>query len=100
MTVNIKDLQHNNSGDDYTTGYRIVYFLDNGYDVGEYCSTIEGFMVGFTECNPIMDDDEIPKFTTINDLLNRYLNEVHDIIGVGIYSIDGKCIDKIYKQEV
>ena len=97
MTVNIKDLQHNNSGEDYTSGYRIVYFFDNGYDVGEYCSTIEGFMISFTGCDPIMDGDEIPKFTTNNELLIRYLNEVHDIIGVGIYSIDGKCIDKIYK---
>ena len=99
VTVNIKDLQHNNSGDDYTSGYRIVYFLDNGYDVGEYCSTIEGFMIGFTESDPIMDDNEIPKFISTNDLLNRYLNEVHDVIGVGIYNINGDCIDKVYRHE-
>lgn len=41
MIVNIKNLQHNNSGEDYTSGYRIVYFLDNGYDVGEYCSPLK-----------------------------------------------------------
>ena len=73
---------------------------DNGYDVCEYCSTIEGFMIGFTESDPIMDYDEIPKFISTNDLLNRYLNEVHDVTGVGIYNINGDCIDKVYRQEV
>ena len=95
MTVNIKDLQHNNSGEDYISGYRIVYFLDNGYDVGEYCSTIEGFMIGFTESDPIMDDDEIPKFISTNDyyigdvnvipentLFTGYVEDVHEpVIG-------------------
>ena len=100
MIVNIKDLQHNNSGEDYNSGYRIVYFLDDKYEVGEYCSTIEGFMIGFTDFDPIIDDGEIPEFISTNDLLNRYLNEVNDVDGVGIYNINGECINKVYRQKV
>ena len=97
MIVDKKDLQQNNSGKNYDSGYRIVYFLEDGYDVGEYCSTIEGFIIGCTESNPIIDEDDIPKFISTNDLLNRYLNEVDDVLGVGIYSISGECVNKMYR---
>ena len=98
MDVNLKDLKKNNFGADYESGYRIVYFYDNNYKVGEYCKSIEGFMIGFAECDPIIDNDDIPKFVSTTDLLNRYLKEMNDVVSVAIYSIDGKCIDKITRE--
>ena len=98
MDVNLKDLKKNNSGADYENGYRIVYFYDNNYKIGEYCKSIEGFMIGFAECDPIIDNDDIPKFVSTTDLLNRYLKEMNDVVSVAIYSIDGKCIDKITRE--
>ena len=98
MNIDLKDLRQNSSGVDYENGYRIVYFYDNSYKVGEYCKSIEGFMIGFADCVPIMDDDDIPKFISTNDLLNRYLKEIDDIVGVAIYDVNGMCIDKIYRE--
>ena len=98
MNIDLKDLRQNSSGVDYENGYRIVYFYDNSYKVGEYCKSIDGFMIGFADCDPIMDDDDIPKFISTNDLLNRYLKEIDDIVGVAIYDVNGKCIDKIYRE--
>ena len=98
MNVDLKDLRQNSSGVDYENGYRIVYFYDNSYKVGEYCKSIDGFMIGFADCDPIMDDDDIPKFISTNDLLNRYLKEIDDIVGVAIYDVNGMCIDKIYRE--
>lgn len=99
MNVNINDLKQNRYGVDYETGYRIVYFYDNGYKVGEYCKTIEGFMIGFADCDPIIDEDDIPKFVSTQDLLNRYLSSVKGALCVAIYDINGTCIDKIYRQD-
>ena len=90
-------------GNDYENGYRIVYFYDNNYKIGEYCKSIEGFMIGFAECDPIIDNDDIPKFISTADLLNRYLKEMNDVVSVAIYDVNGKCIDKItrrYKKRV
>lgn len=47
MSVSLEELKKNNSGNNYEKGYRIVYFYDNYYKVGEYCKTIDGFMIGF-----------------------------------------------------
>lgn len=96
MKVSLKELKHNNSGIDYENGYRIIYFYDDNYDVGEYCKTIEGFMIGFAKCNPIIDKDDIPKFISTNDLLNRYLKEIKDVDAVAVYDVNGICIDKLY----
>ena len=98
MNVNLKDLKKNNFGTDYENGYRIVYFYDNNYKVGEYCKSIEGFMIGFAECDPIIDDNDIPKFISTTDLLERYLKEMNDVISVAIYNINGECIDKITRE--
>lgn len=103
MNINLEDLKKNNLGTDYENGYRIVYFYDNKYKVGEYCESIKGFMIGFAECDPIIDENDIPEFISTTDLLNRYLNEMNDVVSVAIYSVDGKCIDKIvrkYKKRV
>ena len=98
MNVNLNDLNQNKYGDKYEEGYRIVYFYDNYYRVGEYCKTIEGFMISFAECDPIIDDDDIPDFISTNDLLNRYLKELNDVVGVAIYDINGECIDRVNKN--
>lgn len=94
MNVNLNDLNQNKYGDKYEEGYRIVYFYDNYYRVGEYCKTIEGFMIGFAECDPIIDEDDIPPFISIDDILERCLNLYNDINGVAIYKTDGTCIQK------
>ena len=93
MEIIIKDLKLNNHGDEYPEGYRIVYFYDNNYSIGEYCKTIEGFMIGFAECDPFMDDD-IPEFISIDDMLDRYLKEVPNADSVGIYKTNGILIAK------
>lgn len=86
------ELKTNSSGEEYLEGYRVVYFYDNNYSIGEYCKTIEGFMTGFANCDPIIDDDDIPKFISVDDLLNRYLDDMNNITGVALYNINGDCI--------
>ena len=79
-------------GEIYKDGYRIVYFDNEEYVVGEYCKSIEGFMIGFAENDPIIDEDDIPSFISTDDLLNRYLNEMKKFSKVSLYKIDGECI--------
>ena len=52
-------------------------------------------MIGFAECDPIIDNDDIPKFISTTDLFNRYLKEMNEVDGVAIYDVNGECIDKI-----
>lgn len=98
INVSIEDLKFKskfgfNCGQ-YQDGYRIVYFYsDNTYSVGAFCKTIEGFMIGFAECDPIIDEDDIPEFISIDDLLNRYLNEMNNIVAVALYKTDGTCLE-------
>ncbi len=92
MNISPIELKKNKGGKDYEEGYRIVYFYNDKYSIGEYCQTIEGFMVGFAETNPIFDDDDIPKFISIDDLLNRYLNDLKEITSVALYNVNGECI--------
>lgn len=99
MNIDLTDLKQNNSGTKYESGYRIVYYYENGYKIGEYCKTIDGFMIGFAESNPIIDNDDIPEFISTTDLLNRYLNEIKDAIGVAIYNINGDCVDKLFREK-
>ena len=91
MNIELKDLKCNKNGEEYKEGYRIVYFYDNKYSVGEYCKTIEGFMIGFAECDPILDENDIPKFTSIDNLLSRYLL-LNDLKSVALYKVNGECI--------
>lgn len=42
MNVNINDLKQNRYGVDYETGYRIVYFYDNGYKVENIVKPLKG----------------------------------------------------------
>jgi len=92
------ELKVNKNGQIYDEGYRIVYFYENNeYYVGEYCKTIEGFMIGFADNSPLMDDEDIPEFISVDDLLDRYLEDVNDISAVGLYKITGECIQKKQK---
>ena len=98
MKINLIDLKKNNSGIDYEDGYRIVYFSDNNSKIGEYCKSIEGFMIGFAESDPIIDNNDIPKFISTDDLLNRYLKDMDEVDSVAIYNVNGECIDKIDRK--
>ncbi len=91
MIIPVEELKKSKTSQ-YDDGYRIVYFYDNKYSIGEYCKKIDGFMLSFAKCYPIMDEDDIPKFISEDDLLERYLNSMSNITGVGIYKIDGTCI--------
>lgn len=98
MKINLTELKKNKYGIDYEEGYRIVYFYDDNYKIGEYCKSIEGFMIGFAECDPIIDTDDIPEFVSTADLLNRYLKEMNEVDAVAIYNVNGECIDKINRE--
>ena len=82
----------------YQDGYRIVYFYsDNTYNVGTFSGNIEGFMMDFAKIEPITNEDDIPKFISVDDLLNRYLTEIDDIVAVALYKTDGTCLKKKVK---
>lgn len=93
MRILPKKLIDAGCGKEYDEGYRIVYFeKDNKYSLGTYCKTIEGFMIDFADCDPIIDEDDIPSFTSVDDILNRSLNLYDDVIRVSIYKTDGMLV--------
>lgn len=49
-------------------------------------------MLGFADCDPIIDEDDIPSFTSVDDILNRSLNLCDDVIRVSIYKTDGMLV--------
>ena len=100
MIISSRELQHNKNGENFTSGYRIVYFYGSDYSVGEYCKTIEGFMIGFAKCDPIIDENDIPEFISIDDLLNRYLIEIKEITGVALYNVNGNLIKKLDRNKI
>ena len=76
-------------------GFRIVYFYpDNSYKFGSYALKIEDFMFDFTPSDPITDYSDVPRFISISDLLDKYLESVADITGVAIYKVDGTLVAK------
>ncbi len=76
-------------------GFRIVYFYpDNSYKFGSYALNIEDFMFDFTSYEPITDYSDVPRFISISDLLDKYLESVADITGVAIYKVDGTLVAK------
>lgn len=92
MNIKREELKTNKPGVEYPDGYRIVYFYDDHYSIGEYCKTIEGFMIGHAECDPIIDESDIPEFVSNDDLLNRCLQNLPDVLSAAIYKTDGTCI--------
>ena len=82
-----------------TDGYRVIYFYNNNsYRVGPFSKTIDGFMIDFVSFEPILDDDDIPPFVSVEDVLNRYLKLYDSISGVAIYKVDGSLIAKKEKN--
>lgn len=93
MRIYLKKLIDAGSGKQYDEGYRIVYFeKDNRYSLGAYCKTIEEFMIGFADCDPIIDEDDISSFISVDDILNKSLNLYDDVIRVSIYKTDGMLV--------
>ncbi len=86
------ELKTNSSKEEYIKGFRILYYYDDNYSIGEYSKNIEGFMTGFADCDSIIDDNDIPEFISVDDLLNRYLDDMKNITGVAIYNINCDCI--------
>lgn len=80
-------------------GYRIVYFYNDNYEVGTYCRKIEDFMMDFVEFDPY-DEDDIPEFVSIDDLLNRYLNSLDSVHKVAIYDVDGNCVAQKERKKI
>lgn len=82
-----------------TDDYRVIYFYNNNsYRVGQFSKTIDGFMIDFVPFEPILDDDDIPPFVSVEDVLNRYLKLYDSISGVAIYKVDGSLIAKKEKN--
>lgn len=85
---------------DYNTivvnrGYRLVYFYPNGnYYIGTYAQKIEDFMIEFCDSYPIMDEEDIPKFESVDDILHRCLINIKDINEVAIYDVNGNLVAK------
>ena len=98
--INIDDLKYKDSPEELEEGYRIVLFFKDGrYSVQEYCKTIEGFMIGFADCDPIIDEDDIPEFISNEDLLSRYLT-IKDVVASAIYKTDGTLIARLDKENL
>ena len=98
--INIDNLKYKDGSKELNDGYRIVLFYENGrYSVQEYCKTIEGFMMGFADCDPILDEDDIPEFISNEDLLSRYLS-IKDVIASAIYKTDGTLIARLEKENI
>lgn len=96
IMINVDKLKLGKNNKIFEDGYRIVYFYDSGnYSVGEFCKTIEGFMIGFAENNPIFDEDDVPPFISTADLLSRCLEYDKKAVSAAIYKTDGSLIDKI-----
>ena len=74
-------------------GYRIVFFYEEFYQVGAYAREIAYFMEDMPEFNVELST-EIPEFISNENLLDRYLTDKPDLVGVAIYNIDGTIIQK------
>ena len=95
------DLIYKDEFGNVVDGYRIVYFYDDGhYYVGEFCKTIEGFMMGFAKTDPIEDESDIPEFISNEDLLKRHLNDLNDVKEVAIYKTDGELIESLSRDNL
>lgn len=88
----IYQLSHDKNDNIYSKGYRIVYFYDDYYHVGEYCTTIEGFMIGLCDIDP---SDDIPEFISIKDMLLRSVKNDTKCTYISLYKTDGKLIESL-----
>lgn len=82
-------------------GYRLVYFYHDGtYQIGTYAKKIEDFMLDFCESYPIIDNEDIPKFKSIEDIFKRCLLNMKDINEVAIYDVSGNLIAKKARNNI
>lgn len=91
--MNVEDLKRCGKNK-YDTGYRVVYFYEEKYQIGSWVSDIKNFMYDFVEVEPIEDDEDIPKFISIDDILDRWIKRDEKLIKVAIYSVEGKLIQE------
>ena len=105
MNIKINDLKFNKNGEEYPDGYRIVYFYNDNYSIGEYCQTIDGFMIGFAECDPIIDEDDSDDSSNVDivlDELERFktlvTNKYEEFMEKEEYKMLLKKIDIIKKE--
>lgn len=94
--VNIDDLKKCGKST-YDRGYRVVFFYEDKYQVGSWVSDIENFMYDFVKVEPIENDKDIPKFISIDDILDRWIKEDKRLTKVAIYSVKGKLIQEKIK---
>lgn len=99
MEILTNELIDNGNGGKYEDGYRLVYFNEDSYTIGAYCKTIEGFMIGLADCDPIIDESDIPPFISNDDLLNRCLGLLPSATSVAIYSTNGTCIQRKFRKK-
>lgn len=99
LMVNIDDLKKCGKNI-YDVGYRVVFFYEDKYQVGSWVSDIENFMYDFVEVSPIENDEDIPKFIAIDDILDRWIKRDEKLIKVAIYSIDGKLIKEKINSKI
>ena len=98
--VDSKDLLYLDEYGNPVEGYKVIYYYsENEYSVGSFCKTIEGLMMDFVTIDPIESEDDIPKFISIDDLLERELNLIDGVIGVALYKTNGECISSLFKKE-
>ncbi len=74
-------------------GYRIVYINNDDYVIGSYCKEIKDYMIDFVEFEPY-DEEDVPHFISVDDLLNRYLDLYKKYDCIALYKVDGICIAK------
>ena len=72
----------------------MYYYPDGHYYVGAISKSIEGFMVNFCDTYPLLSEDEIPKFISTTDLLDRYLNKLSNINSVALYKTNGELVER------
>ena len=51
-------------------------------------------MIKFCELYPIIDENDIPKFESIDDILHRCLINIKNIREVAIYDVNGNLVAK------
>lgn len=85
--------------DTYRNGYRIVYFYKDKYEISTWASKIKNFMMDFASVVPIMEKDDIPKFISKKDLVNRYLEDDKEAIKVAIYKVNGTLVLEKEREE-
>ena len=81
-------------------GYRLVYYYDDHYSIGEYSKNIESFMIGLCEIEPIIDESDIPEFVSVDDLLIRCLNILPNIESVALYKVDGTLVAEKSRNQI